>query len=104
MSLQLQDRGGALGFSIKVQARARREEVVGVHAGLLRIRVTAPPVEGRANEAVVALLAQHLRVPQSSIKIAAGAQTPIKRVEVLGLDAATLLERLHLKPGGAEAS
>jgi len=95
MSLEVETRGAGVCFRVKVQARARREEVVGVQGGILRLRVTSPPVEGRANRAMVALLAEYLRVPKSSIKIAAGERAPIKLVEVEGLDAATVLERLQ---------
>lgn len=52
-------------------ARARREEIFGAQDGILQVRVTAPPVGGRANRVVV-LLADRLRVAPSSIKIAAG--------------------------------
>jgi uncharacterized protein (TIGR00251 family) len=95
MSLEVETRGAAVRFRVKVQARARREEIVGEQGGLLRLRVTAPPIEGRANQAAVALLAEHLRVPKSSIKIAAGERAPIKLVEVAGLAAATIAERLR---------
>jgi uncharacterized protein YggU (UPF0235/DUF167 family) len=67
---------------------------------MLRIRVTAPPVEGRANRAVVGLLARCLRIPKSSIKIAAGGRSPVKVVEAEGLDPATALERLRWGLGG----
>lgn len=100
MSLEVESRGGSARFRLKVQARARREEIAGVHAGALRVRVTAPALEGRANRAVTALLAGCLRVPQSSIKIAGGERSPHKLVEVAGLDPATVLERLRLGPGG----
>lgn len=102
MSLEIETRGGMVRFGVKVQARARREEIAGTHAGALRLRVTAPALEGRANQAVVALLAECLRLPKSSIKIAAGHRAPHKRIEVAGLDAATVLERLRLgsaRPG-----
>lgn len=98
MKLGTESRAGAIRFRVKVQARARRQEIVGVHDGALRVRVTAPPLEGRANQAVVELLAEHLRVPRSSIKIAAGERNPLKLVEVAGLDAAAIRERLRLEP------
>ena len=101
MSLVLQSRHGAVQFRVKVHARARRDEMAGVHAGMLRLRVTAPALEGRANQAVVALLAEELRVPKSSIKIAAGERSPQKSIEVAGLDAAKVLARLGLEPSGA---
>lgn len=98
MNLQLQERDGAVRFRVKVLARARREEIFGTQDGVLQVRVTAPPVEGRANRAVVVLLAERLRVAPSSIKIAAGERTPLKLVEVAGLDAATVLARLWPEP------
>ncbi|HXE74352.1 MAG TPA: DUF167 domain-containing protein [Candidatus Xenobia bacterium] len=82
---------------LKVQARARRNEVLGFQGDTLRIKVTAPPVEGKANAAVVELLAAHLRLPKSSIRIASGEHAPLKLVEVTGLDSATVAERLRLK-------
>ena len=104
MSLEVESRGGAVRFRLKVQARARREEVVGVHGQMLRVRVTAPALEGRANDAVVALLAGQLRVPKSSIKIAAGERSPLKVVEVAGVSAATVLARLGLGPSNTKPS
>jgi len=110
MSLQVEERGGNVRFRVKVQARARREEIAGVHGGALRVRVTAPPLEGRANRAVVELLAERLHLPQSSVKITSGdlpqssvkitsgERSPQKTIEVAGLGAAAVLERLRLEP------
>lgn len=95
MTLEVTSHGAAIRFRAKVQARARREEITGVQSGVLRLRVTAPPVEGRANQAVVTLLAGHLRIPKSSIKIASGERAPLKTIEVAGLDAAALWDRLQ---------
>lgn len=103
MTLALESRAGAVRFRVKVHARARRDELAGVHAGALRVRVVSPALAGRANRALVELLADYLRIPKSSIKIAAGERTPLKLVEVAGLDTATVLERLRLGPVGAEA-
>jgi len=98
MTLAVEDRGGSVRFRIKVQARARREEVAGVRGDVLRLRVTAPPVEGRANRAVVKLLADCLHLSPGSIKIAAGERCAVKLIEVAGLDPATLHARLGLRP------
>ena len=84
-------------FRVKVQARARRNELAGIQSGVLRVKVTAPPVEGKANQAVVVLLAAHLRVSKSSIRIVSGEHAPLKLVEVAGLDSATVAERLRLR-------
>jgi hypothetical protein len=97
MSLAVEERAGSVRFRVKVQARARREEIVGVHDGALRVRVTAPPVAGRANQAVVELLAERLRLPRSSVKITGGERSPQKTIKVAGLGAAAVFERLRLK-------
>jgi len=74
-------REGAL-LSIRVQPRARRDEVVGWQGTTLRLRVTAPPAEGRANQAVIALLAEALGVPRSSIGLVSGAGARDKVVRI----------------------
>ena len=96
-------KGGAVPtarLQVKVHARARRNELLGLQGDVLRVKVTAPPVEGRANDAVVELLAAHLRVPKSSIRIVSGERAPLKLIEVAGLDAATVAERLRLSAPG----
>jgi uncharacterized protein (TIGR00251 family) len=71
---------------VLVQPRASKNEVVGSdEAGRLRVRVTAPPVEGAANKGLVKLLARHFNVPKSNITIEAGARGRLKRVKVTGL-------------------
>ena len=82
-------------FSIRVQPRARRNVVLGEIAGALKLALTAPPIEGRANEACIEFLAGILRVPQSSITIAAGQTNRNKVIGVRGLAAAQLRERLQ---------
>ena len=81
---------------LKVHARARRNELLGFQGDILRVKVTAPPVEGKANAAVVELLAAYLRVPKSSIRIVSGEHAPLKLIEVAGLDSAAVAERLRL--------
>ncbi len=69
-------------FSIRVTPRASTNEVAGERDGVLLVRVTAPPVEGRANAAVVALLAKALGVPRSAVRLERGAAARTKRVSV----------------------
>jgi uncharacterized protein (TIGR00251 family) len=78
---------------VYVQPRASRNELAGVHDGRLRIRLTAPPVEGAANEALLRFLADWLEVPRSAVRIVAGDSSRRKRVVVTGLSPA-LTERL----------
>lgn len=60
-------------LSVRVQPRARRDEIVGWQGGTLRVRVMAPPIDGRANDAVSGVLAEALGVPRSSVGLVSGA-------------------------------
>lgn len=73
---------------VRVQPRASRDEIVGEHDGGLRIRLTAPPVDDRANEALRKLLATRLNVPLAAVRIASGERSRTKRVEISGVTAA----------------
>ncbi len=74
-------------FAVKVQPRARKNAVCGEVGDALKISLTAPPLEGRANQALNEFLAQLLNLPRSSIKIAAGQNSRRKVVAIAGLSA-----------------
>ena len=88
--LDATERGGAVRFSVHVQPRASRSEVAGIHDGALRVRVQAPPVDGAANEAIVALLAKALGVPRRALRVVAGESARRKVVEVEGVPLAAV--------------
>ena len=79
---------------VHVQPRAGRSELVGRHGKALKVRVTAPPVDGRANAATAAVLAAALRVAPSRVVLVSGAQSRIKRFRVTGLARAEVALRL----------
>ncbi len=79
---------------VHVQPRAKREEIAGWQGERLRLRVTAPPVEGAANEAVVRLLADLLGVRRSQVTITRGVKSREKTVVVEGLSAEGLRQRI----------
>jgi uncharacterized protein (TIGR00251 family) len=81
-------------FQVKVQARARKSAITGEVGDVLKLALTAPPVEGRANQACIAYLAELLNVPRSSVTIAAGQSSRNKVIRVAGLSAAQVEERL----------
>ena len=83
-------RGTAVRFSVRVQPRASRSEVDGLHGDALKIRVHAPPVDGAANEAVIEVLAEALAVPRRAITIVTGQTARTKVVEVEGVDVAAI--------------
>lgn len=75
---------------LKVVPGASQEGVVGRYGDRLKLRVTAPPASGKANQAVLALLSQVLDVPLAHLTLVRGASTSLKTVAVRGLDAATV--------------
>jgi uncharacterized protein (TIGR00251 family) len=84
---------GGVRFSVRVQPRASRSEICGVHGEALKIRLGAPPADGAANEALVVLLAHELAVPKRAIRIVSGASSRSKLVQVDGI-ATDLVEQL----------
>lgn len=74
-------------IAIRLQPRARRAEVVGERAGAIVIRVTAPPVDGKANAALCALVAERAGVPPARVSVARGSTSRDKVVRVEGADA-----------------
>jgi uncharacterized protein (TIGR00251 family) len=91
-------REGALHFQVKVVPGSARERIAGLYGSSLKVAVTAPPEQGKANAAVCALLARTLGLPAAAVQITAGTASPRKTVAVRGLDAAQLLQRLDLAP------
>ncbi|MBI2886814.1 MAG: DUF167 domain-containing protein [Chloroflexi bacterium] len=81
-------------ISVRVQPGARRSELVGWRGETLVVRVRAPAVEGRANEAALQLLAVALGVARGRLTILRGANSRLKVVEVQGLDGEQARERL----------
>ena len=81
-------------LSVRLTPRASREEIAGFEGETLRVRVTAPPVEGRANRALVRLLAKRLGVPRGAVRVVTGQTSRSKAVAIAGLDAAELRRRL----------
>jgi uncharacterized protein (TIGR00251 family) len=79
---------------VHVQPGASGEGIAGVHGNALKVRVRAPATSGRANEAVLALLAKELDVPATALTLTGGASSRDKRVRVAGLSAAELEKRL----------
>ena len=74
-------------IELRVMPRAPRTIIDGIRGGRLVVRVTAPPVDGAANQAVVAALAAALDLPKRAIRIVAGETSRNKTVEIIGLDA-----------------
>jgi uncharacterized protein (TIGR00251 family) len=88
--VQIAEKDRAVTFAVRVQPRASRDEIVGEYQDGLRVRLTAPPVDDRANEALRKLLATRLKVPLAAVRIASGERSRNKRVEIQGVTAAMI--------------
>ena len=72
-------------FPVRVQPRASKDEIAGAMGGALKVRLRAPAVEGRANEALCEFVAELLKTPKSAVRILSGERSRIKRVEIRGI-------------------
>jgi len=88
--VQITEKDGTVSFAVRVQPRASNDEIAGEYQDGLKIRLTAPPVDDRANNALRSLLAARLNVPLSAVRIASGERSRTKRVEIHGVTAAMI--------------
>ena len=86
-------------FSVKVHPRARKNAITGVVGDALKLALTAPPVEGRANQAVIEFFAELFAIPRSSVTIASGETSRNKLVRIAGLTQAAVATRLSERLG-----
>lgn len=93
--IPIRDTAQGATFSVKVHPRAKRNTITGEVGDALKLALTAPPVEGKANEACVRFLAEVLELPRASVTIAAGESSRQKLIRVAGLTAAEVERRLR---------
>lgn len=86
---------GGITFKVRVAPRASRDAIEGEYQGALKVRLTAPPIEDRANEALRRLLAARLKVPVSAVRIVAGEKSRNKRVAIAGVSPEQVLKLLQ---------
>jgi uncharacterized protein len=83
-------------FSVRVHHRAKKNAITGQVGDAIKVSITAPPVDGRANEACIEFFAKLLKVPRSSVTIASGESSRNKVIRVAGLTAEQVRERLGI--------
>jgi uncharacterized protein (TIGR00251 family) len=81
-------------LALRVHPGAKRNAITGVHDGALKVSLTTPPTDGRANEALIAFLAERLRLPRARIALVSGASSRSKTVRITGLNAEEVQARL----------
>ncbi|MBT0959747.1 DUF167 domain-containing protein [Denitromonas iodatirespirans] len=89
MSVWLRADGtGALVLSLHIQPNAKKTEFVGLHGEAMKLRLAAPPVDGKANAALIAFLADFCALPKSAVTLVSGQSSRAKRVRIDAADAA----------------
>lgn len=91
----LREEGGGVVLQVRVQPRSSANRVGGVQGEALKVHLTAPPVEGQANEALIRFLADRLEVPRASVRLLSGQSSRHKVVRVEGLTGSAVRERLE---------
>ncbi len=92
--VETQERDGAVIFSVRVQPRASKDEIAGEMGGALKVRLRAPAVEDRANEALIDFLAELLKTSRSAVSILSGERSRVKRIEICGVTRQQILNLL----------
>jgi uncharacterized protein len=94
--IAIREIASGVSFAVRLQPKARKNAIIGELEGVLKLAVTAPPIEGRANEACLRFLAELLKVARSSVTIAAGASSRNKVIRIEGLSAEQVRSRLRV--------
>ncbi len=92
--IELTERDGTVTFAVRVQPRASRTESAGEQSGALKLRVTAPPVDGKANEECRRFLARLIGVPARSVEIISGDSSRNKIIRIHNSSAARVRDAL----------
>jgi uncharacterized protein len=93
--IPIRESAGAVTFAVKVHPRAKKDAITGQVGDALKLALNAPPVDGKANAACIRFLAEILRVPRSSVTIAAGENNRNKLIRVVGVSASAVEARLR---------
>ena len=93
--IDIRDHADGCVLSVRAQPAARRNAIVGEQAGALKVAVTAPPDKGRANDAIIEVLAEALGVKRSQLSLVGGMTSRAKKVLIAGMKAADLRNRLQ---------
>jgi uncharacterized protein len=83
--IEIAEVAGGVAFAVRVTPRASRDAIEGEYQSAMKVRLTAPPRDGRANDALRRLLADRLKVPLSAVRILAGEKSRNKRVRISGV-------------------
>ena len=96
-NLIIQKLDDCLIFTVKIVPASSKTAITGILDGMLKIKVSAPPEKGKANQAVIKFLAETLGLKKNAIQIVSGKTNPVKQLKVAGITPIMLTEKLGLK-------
>ena len=94
--ISLRETSDGCTLAVRVHPGAKRDAITGTHDGALKISLTTPPTDGRANEALIAFLARHLKLHRASITLLTGATSRSKTLRIAGKSAAEVQAALSV--------
>ena len=94
--IEIVERNGAITITVRVIPRASRDAIEGAYGEALKVRLTAPALENRANEALRRLLAERLNVQVAAVRIVAGEKSRTKRISIAGITREQIINKLGL--------
>lgn len=93
--LALHESASGITFAVKVKPRSKKSAIVGELGNALKVALTAPPVDGRANQACIEFFADLLNLPRSAVTIVSGQSSRNKVIRVIGISAEALADKLR---------
>ena len=94
--ITISDSSAGVTFAVKVHPRAKKNAITGEVGDALKVALTAPPVDGKANAACIEFFAKLLKLPRASVSIASGETSRNKTIRVVGLSAEEIRKRLEI--------
>jgi uncharacterized protein len=94
--IPIHEHASSVSFAVRVQPRAKKNAITGQVGDALKLSLTAPPVDGKANAACIEFFAKLLKVPRSSVTIASGETSRNKLIRIVGLSADEVRHRLGM--------
>jgi len=93
--IRFEENSQGIVLSVKAQPGARRNGINGIHAGAIKVSVTQAPEKGKANDAILQLLADRLELKRNQIHLASGQTSPLKKFLITGITLAELEQRVQ---------
>ncbi len=95
-NLKIEEIDGGIVLPVKVVPGSSRTRIAGLLDGMLKVKVSAPPEKGKANQCLIEYLAKRLSAKKKDINIISGSTNPVKQVQIMGISAQNVLEKLGI--------